>query len=213
LPILIKGVTGMKIKPAHIGKGDLHELFMSAIVPRPIALVSTVGEDGVFNLAPFSCFTSLCLKPALVGLQFGWKRSGEKKDTLRNIEFSKDFVVNVVGETLAQAMNQASGNYPSDVDEFKEVGLTSVESDLVKAPRVAESPVHMECRLKQILEFGEAPTGSRFVIGEVVLVHVEDGLWVGDHIGVSKFRPIGRLGEELYCRITDVFEMKAPDGF
>lgn len=194
-----------------MSKRDLHELFMTAIVPRPIALVSTVGEDGVFNLAPFSCFTSLCLKPALVGLQFGWKRSGEKKDTLRNIGFSKDFVVNVVGETLAQAMNQASGNYPSDVDEFKEVGLTSVESDLVKAPRVAESPVHMECRLKQILEFGEAPTGSCFVIGEVVLVHVEDGLWVGDHIEVSKFRPIGRLGEEHYCRITDVFEMKAPD--
>jgi len=201
----------VKVDPANLDKRELHELFMSAIVPRPIAFVSTVGEDGVFNLAPFSCFTSLCLKPALVGLQFGWKRNGGEKDTLRNIEFSKDFVLNVVDETMAQAMNQTSANYPSDVDEFKEVGLTPVKSDLIKAPRVAESPVHMECKLVQILEFGKAPSGSRFVIGEVVLVHIKDELWLNDHIKISEFKSIGRLGEELYCRITDVFEMKAPD--
>jgi flavin reductase (DIM6/NTAB) family NADH-FMN oxidoreductase RutF len=138
------------------------------------------------------------------------KEWGEK-DTLRNIEFSKDFVLNVVDETMAQAMNQTSANYPSDVDEFKEVGLTPVKSDLIKAPRVAESPVHMECKLVQILEFGKAPSGSRFVIGEVVLVHIKDELWLNDHIKISEFKSIGRLGEELYCRITDVFEMKAPD--
>jgi flavin reductase (DIM6/NTAB) family NADH-FMN oxidoreductase RutF len=202
----------MKIIPEQLDKRDSHELFMSAIVPRPIAFVSTVGEDGIFNLAPFSCYTSLCLKPALVGLQFGWKRSGEKKDTLRNIEFFKDFVVNVVDETMAQAMNQASANYPSNVDEFKEVGLTPLKSDLVKAPRVAESPVNMECKLMQIMEFGNAPTGSRFVIGEVVLIHIKDELWHNDHIKISKFKAIGRLGEELYCGIKDIFEMKAPEG-
>ncbi len=201
----------MKIITANLSKRESHELFMSAIVPRPIAFVSTVGKDGVFNLAPFSCCTSLCLNPALVGLQFGWKRSGEKKDTLRNIEFSKDFVVNVVDETMARAMNQASANYPSDVDEFKEVGLTPIKSDFVKAPKVAESPVNMECKLVQIMEFGEPPTGSRFVIGEVVLIHIKDELWLNDHIRISKFNTIGRLGEELYCRILDIFEMKAPD--
>ena len=202
----------MKIVPGNLSKRDSHELFMSAIVPRPIAFVSTVGKDGVFNVAPFSCFTSLCLKPALVGLQFGWKRSGEKKDTLSNIEFSKDFVINVVDETIAEAMNQASANYPSHIDEFKKVGLTALRSDLVKAPRVAESPVNMECNLVQIMEFGEAPGGSHFVIGEVVLIHIKDELWLNDHIRISKVKAIGRLGEELYCRITDIFEMKAPDG-
>ena len=133
-----------------------------------------------------------------------------EKETLRNIEFSKDFVVNVVDEIMVQAINQASANYPSDGDEFKEVGLTPIKSDFVKAPRVAELPVNMECKLVQIVESGEAPTGGRFVIREVVLIHIKDELWLNDHIRISKFKPIGRLGEELYCRITDIFEMKAP---
>lgn len=201
----------MKIVPANLTKRDSHELFMSAIVPRPIAFVSTVGEDGVFNLAPFSAFAPLGLKPALVCLQIGYRRDGQKKDTLRNIEFSKDFVVNVVTESLDRAMNQTAAEYPSHVDEFKEVGLTAVKSDLVKAPRVAESPVNMECKLVQILGFGEPPDGGQVIIGEVVLVHVVDELWMGDQIDISKLKPIGRLGGQLYCRVSDIFEMKRPD--
>jgi len=201
----------MKIIPANLNKRDSHELLMSAILPRPIAFVSTVGKDGIFNVAPFSCFTPIGMKPALVCLQISRKRDREKKDTLKNIELLKDFVVNAVDESMAEAMNQASAEYPSDVDEFKEVGLTAVKSDLVKAPRVAESPVNMECRLVQILDFGEVPTGSHVVIGEVVLVHIRDDLWTGDQIDISKWRPIGRLGGQLYCRMTDRFEMKRPD--
>jgi flavin reductase (DIM6/NTAB) family NADH-FMN oxidoreductase RutF len=199
----------MKIIPENLTKRESHELFMSAIVPRAIALISTIGEDGVSNLAPFSCFTSLCLKPAIVGVQIAWKRNGGKKDTLRNIEFSKNYVVNVVEEQMAEAMTQASAEFPSDVDEFKEVGLTPVGSDLVTAPRVAESAVNMECRLVKILEFGGPPTGSHFVIGEVVLVHIKDELWSTDHIKIPEFKPIGRIGEEFYCRMVDVFEIKS----
>jgi flavin reductase (DIM6/NTAB) family NADH-FMN oxidoreductase RutF len=201
----------VKIIPANLNKRDSHELLMSAILPRPIAFVSTVGEDGVFNVAPFSCFAPIGMKPALVCLQISWKRDGQKKDTLRNIEFTKDFVVNVVDESMAEAMNQASADYPSNVDEFKEVGLTAVKSDLVKALRVAESPINMECKLLQILQFGEISTGSNVVIGEVVLVHVKDELWADDQIDISKWKPIGRLGGQLYCRMTDRFEMKRPD--
>jgi flavin reductase (DIM6/NTAB) family NADH-FMN oxidoreductase RutF len=202
----------VKIIPERLNKRDSHELLMSAILPRPIAFVSTVGEDGVFNVAPFSCFAPIGMKPALVCLQVSRKRNGQKKDTLINIESTRDFVVNVVDESMVEAMNQASADYPSDVDEFKEVGLTAVKSDLVKAPRVAESPIHMECKLVQILEFGEVPTGSHVVIGEVVLAHVRDELWAGDQIDISKWKPIGRLGGQLYCRMTDRFEMKRPDG-
>ena len=200
----------MRIIPANLNKRDSHELLMSAIVPRPIAFISTIGGDGVFNLAPYSCFTPAGLKPAQVCVHIGLKRDGEKKDTLKNIEFSKDFVVNVVDEALAEAMNQSSAEYPSDVDEFKEVGLTAVKSDLVKSPRVAESPINMECRLVQILEFGEVSTGGHLVIGEIVLVHVKDELWAVDEIDISKWKPIGRLGGQLYCRITDIFEMQRP---
>jgi len=201
----------MKIFPVKLSKRDSHELLMSAILPRPIAFVSTIGEDGIFNVAPFSCFSPIGMKPALVCLQISRRRDGQKKDTLRNIEFAQDFVVNVVDESMAEAMNQASADYPSDVDEFKEVGLTAVKSDLVKAPRVAESPINMECKLIQTLEFGEVPTGSHVVIGEVLITHVQDELWSGDQIDISKWKPIGRLGGQLYCRITDRFEMKRPD--
>jgi flavin reductase (DIM6/NTAB) family NADH-FMN oxidoreductase RutF len=200
----------MEINPRELNRKDAHELFMSAILPRPIAFVSTVGEDGVLNLAAFSCFTVIGLDPALVCFYAGLKRDRVKKDTVINIEFSRDFVVNIVDESLAKAMNQASAEYPSDVDEFKEVGLTPAKSELIRAPRVAESPVSMECTLKEILESGEAAAGGHIIIGEVVRVHVKDELWAGDQIDLSKLKPIGRLGGDLYCRITDIFEMERP---
>lgn len=201
----------MKINPADLNKMSSHELFVSAILPRPIVLVSTIGEDEVFNLAPFSFFSQLSLKPAIVALGIGWRRDGQKKDTLRNIEFSRDFVINVVTEPLLEPVNKASIEYPSDVNEFKEVGLTSVKADFVKAPMVGESPINMECKLVQIIEFGEIPTGANVVIGEVILVHIRDELWANDHIEISKLKVIGRLGGDMYCRMTDVFEMKRPN--
>jgi len=201
----------MKIDPTNLDYRGSHELIRGVIVPRPIAFVSTIGEDGVFNVAPFSNFAPICLKPVLLCVSISWKRDGQKKDTLKNIEFSKDFIVNIVDETLAEAMNQASAEYPSNVDEFKEVGLTPVKGDIVKAPMVAESPVSLECKLVQILEFGDAPRRTSVVIGEVVQVHIKDELYSGDQIQMSKLKAIGRLGGELYyCRTTDIFEMKRP---
>ena len=109
-------------------------------------------------------------------------------------------------------MNKASATYPSHVDEFREVGLTPVKADLVKPPMVGESPINMECRLTKILEFGTPPRCNSFVIGEVVLVHIKDEIYVNDEIQADKLKLVGRLGGELYCRTTDVFEMKRPDG-
>lgn len=200
----------MKIDPSQLDWKDAHELLVGAVLPRPIAFVSTIGEDGVNNVAPFSFFTSISVKPAYVGFSIGRYREGRKKDTLVNIEFSNDFVINVVTEELVDAMNQASKDYPSDVDEFKEVGLTPVKGDLVRSPMVAESPVNMECRLVKILEFGEAPRINNFVIGEVLRVHVKDDLWIDNKIKADRLKAVGRLGEELYCRTTDMFEIKRP---
>ncbi len=201
----------MKIIPGNLSKRDSHELMMSAILPRPIAFVSTVGEDGVFNLAPFSCFAPVSSKPAMVCLGVACKRDGEMKDTLRNIEFTKDFVVNVVTEALVQAMNQSSASYPSDVDEFKEVGLTAVKSEMVKAPRVAESPVNLECRVAEILKYGKPPFNGNLIIGEVVLVHVKDELWAGEDIDIAKWNPVGRLGGKFYWRKGDIFAVERPE--
>ncbi len=108
-------------------------------------------------------------------------------------------------------MNQSSFEYPPDVDEFRVVGLTPLPGTKVKSPRVAESPVHMECRLIRILQNGQPPTDSTIVLGEIILFHVRDELWAGDQIDIAKWKPIGRLGADFYCRITDIFEMKRPD--
>ncbi len=194
----------MKIDPQNLDWKHAHRLLMSAIVPRPIALVSTIGENGVFNLAPFSAFSTMGLNPPRVHINIGRKRNGQKKDTLVNIEFSEDFVINVVDESLAQAMNKSSAAYPSDIDEFKEAGLTPLKADMVKSPLVAESPVNMECKLEQILNFGDLPEQTSVVIGKVVRIHIKDELYVNEEIQASALRALGRLGEDLYCRTTDI---------
>lgn len=182
-----------------------------AINPRPIAWVSTVGEDGVNNLAPFSFFQVVSAKPPVVCFSPASKRDGQKKDTLRNIESCRDFVINTVNEDLAKAMNQTSAEYPPNVDEFKEVGLTPVTSDLVKSPRVGEAPVSLECKLIQILQFGQSPEFAHLIIGDVVRMHIRDEFCIDGQLDGWKLNSIGRLWQKYYCRITDTFEISAAD--
>lgn len=200
----------MKIDPAHLDRKAAHELLVGTALPRPIAFVSTIDDQGVYNLAPFSFFIPMSITPAIVGIGIGRKRDGSKKDTLVNIELTRDFVINLVTEDLAEPMNQTAGEYPPDVDEFKISGLTPLKADLVKSPRVGESPINMECRLLQILEYGEFPRINNFVIGEVVQVHVRDEFWKEGEIQSPRLKAIGRMGGDLYCRTTDIFEMKRP---
>lgn len=200
----------VKIDPENLDRKGVHDLLIGAVLPRPVALISTVGADGIYNLAPYSFFVPVSMKPALVGLAISPKPDGGKKDTLVNIEWGQDFVVNVVTEAMAEPMNQAAGEYPREVDEFQVTGLTPIQSDLVKSPRVAESPVNLECRVLQVLAFGEPSETGHFVIGEVLRVHVQDEYWANGAIESSKLKTIGRLGGELYCRTTDIFEMKRP---
>ena len=203
----------MKIDPANLDFRESHHLSAGAISPRPIVLISSVGKDGVFNVAPFGTITRISMKPLLMGFEISTRRDGRKKDTINNIEYSKEFVVNVVTEELAKTMNQTAAEYPSDVDEFKETGLTSLKADIVKVPLVGESPINFECQLVQILEFGRLPRISQFVIGQVVMVHVKDGFYVDGEVQANKLKSIGRLGAERYCRTTDTFEMKRPYAF
>jgi flavin reductase (DIM6/NTAB) family NADH-FMN oxidoreductase RutF len=200
----------VKINPASLDRREAHDFFVGTAVPRPIAFVSTVGNTGVYNLAPFSFFVPLSAKPAIVGLGISRRRDGSKKDTLVNIEQTRDFVVNLVTEGMAEAMNQASGEYPYEVDEFKITGLTPIRADFVKSPMVGESPINMECRFLQVLEWGEFPNINSFIIAEVIQVHVKDEFWAGGEIQSSKLKAVGRMGGDLYCRTTDVFEMKRP---
>jgi len=200
----------MKINPRNADNTELYWRLMNAIVPRPVALISTVGENGVFNLAPFSCFGTMGMRPSLIYTNISRRRRGQKKDTLINIEFTKDFVVNIVNEDLAEAVNQSSVEYPSSIDEFKEVGLTPVKADTVTSPMVAESPISMECQLVEIIELGGLPRHTSVVIGEVVQVHIKDRYYVNGEIQISALRVLGRLEEDLYCLTTDIIKVERP---
>ena len=202
----------MKINPTKLTLQDSHHLLTDIVVPRPIAWVSTVDERGIFNLAPFSAYGMVSSKPMVVCFSFSLKRDGQKKDTLKNVESTKEFVINLVTEDQAEAMNTTSAPYSSDVNEFEKARLTPIEAELVKAPMVAESPINMECRVLQILEFGQAPTLYNLVIGEILLIHVADELYDKQSGRISGLKAVGRLGGDgdIYCRIRDSFQMKRP---
>lgn len=203
----------MKIDLPGLNQRDSHHILVSVVTPRPIAWVSTVGKDGVYNLAPFSAFGIVSLKPAMLGFLVAPTRDGKKKDTIVNVEYTKEYVINVVTEALAVQMNVTATPFPLGIDEFKESGLTAVKADLVNAPMLAESPISLECRVDRILEYGEAPRINYFIIGQVLRAHIRDEVCVFGEILGSKLKAIGRLGggEDMYCRTTDMFELQRPD--
>ncbi len=199
----------MKIDPANLDRVALSRLLSAVPVPRPVTLVSTVGEDGVFNVAPYSWVTPVIVQRPLFIVGAVTNRYGEERDTLINIRFSKDFVVSFVTEDLAESMIVTSTSYPIDVDEFKEAGLTPAKADLVKAPLVAESPVNIECKLERILEFGESVFKFSVIFGEVLRFHIKDEFYADGQILSATLKAIGTVGKDLYCRTTDIFEMKS----
>ena len=202
----------MKIDPNDLASQDSAHLLGDIVVPRPIAWVSTVDEHGVFNLAPFSCYGLVSAFPMVVGFSVGSYRDGQKKDTLRNIELTKYFVINIVTETLAAAMNVTAAPYPREISEFVKAGITPVKADIVSAPMVEESPVKMECSVIQIIEFGRTPITNSLILGSVLRVHVADELWNKLTRRVEGLKPITRLGGDgdMYCRTKDTFQMKRP---
>ncbi|HUJ23316.1 MAG TPA: flavin reductase family protein [Bryobacteraceae bacterium] len=201
----------MIINPAEHDYRNIYKLMVGVIVPRPIAFVSTVSSDGILNLAPFSFFTGISANPPVICFSPMIRGSdGARKDTLRNIEAVKEFVVNIVSEEFAQRMNICSAEFPPEIDEFQMSGLTPVSSDLVKPPRVKESHINMECRLVQIVEVSAKPLGGSLVLGEVLRFHVDDELFNNYKIDPDRLKPIGRMGGPTYTRTTDRFDMERP---
>jgi len=200
----------MIINPENLSSVDCHRVITAAVAPRPIAFVSTISTDGIYNCAPYSFFNALASQPMIIGFSTVRKRDGEKKDTLINIEETREFVVNVVVESLTDAMNLSSKGYPSTVDEFEETGLTPVPCDIVSPPRIKESPVNLECRCRGIIEFGTLPRITSFIIGDVVLIHADDDFVTGGAIDYGRLGSVGRLGGNAYCIVSDIFEMERP---
>jgi len=190
---------------------DVYKVLIGTIVPRPIAFVSTISPEGISNLAPFSFFTAISANPPVVCF-CPTRKSGPEplKDTLRNISATREFVVNIVSEEIAEQMNITAGDFAADVDEFEAAGLTPIPSDLVKPPRVAESHVHMECKLYLTIDISDLPGGGNLVIGEVIRLHIDDAYVDNFKIDPDKLRAIGRMGGNSYVRTTDRFDMIRP---
>lgn len=182
--------------------------FKALVAPRPIAWVSSVSAAGTANLAPFSYFNAFSQNPHYVA--FG---IGPVKDTLRNVEATKDFAVSFVTWDLREKMNATSAHVGPDVDEFDLAGLAKASCRMIGVPRVAESPVCLECRLFQVVplpdEQGRA--GDHMVIGRVLGIHIDDRFIRDGRVDTAAMRPIARLGYSEYATVTEAWRMRRPD--
>ena len=190
---------------------DVYHLLVGIVTPRPIAWVTSVNAAGVVNLAPFSFFNAFGANPPVVVFSPTLRRDGSKKDTLRNVEANGEFVLNAAVETLAEQINLSSKEVPPEESEIKLTGLHTLPSLKVKPPRLAESPINMECVVRQIVPVGNGPISANLVIGEIVMMHIDDSLLdANGRVDPRKLHTIARLGGDYYCRTSDLFEMKRP---
>jgi flavin reductase (DIM6/NTAB) family NADH-FMN oxidoreductase RutF len=205
----------VKIDPAEISTSAAYSWVVATVVPRPIAWVSTLNEDGSANLAPFSFFTGAGSDPPMcliVVSRRGGRADGEgiadPKDTWRNIARAGEYVIHTVPEALAAAMNVTATDFPYGVDEFAAAGLTKLPSERVAPPRIAEAPVAMECRLSAIHEVGRGRTAV--ILGEILLWHVRDELIVEGRLDMERLDAVGRMSGSAYTRTRDLFNLVRP---
>ena len=190
-----------------------HDPFKSCIVPRPIAWVSTIHPNGAINLAPFSFFNALASDPPIVMIAFtGYHQHGGEKDTLHNIKASGEFVINIVPHALMDAMNLTTAPLQHGVSELDFAGLTAEPSALVKPPRVAQAPIHLECEFFQEIELPCTLEDSinRTILGKVLGIHIKDEVLTDGLVDLDKIKPLARLGYQEYTAVDNIFKMTRP---
>lgn len=194
---------------ATIPAKERYKLLVSTVVPRPIAWIVSQDLNGQLNAAPFSFFNAFAGDPPVVGMGIGSHGPGRPKDTRRNIRDTHQFVVNLVSEEMAEAMNVTAIEFESGINELTEAGLTTTPSLYVKPPRIAQSPVSMECELMQIVELG---TETGLVLGRVLAMHIRDEAVIDaakNYIDTPELKLIGRMhGAGWYARTSDLFKIE-----
>jgi flavin reductase (DIM6/NTAB) family NADH-FMN oxidoreductase RutF len=207
----------MIIKTSELGQHQIYNILIGCVQPRPIAWVSTTSKEGINNLAPFSFFTVassyppvLCFSPAFKSETVDGEVRPVPKDTLRNIQDTGEFVVNVVSRPLAEKMVQTSGDYPPDVSEFEKSGVTPAPSQMVRTPRVAESLVNFECTLFELIEIAKLPGAGTLILGEIKCMHFADQVYKDGHIDIEVLQPIGRLAGASYSTVNERFDIERP---
>jgi len=194
----------MEFDPAALAPRDAYRLMISCIIPRPIAFVTTLSRDRVTNLAPFSFFNGVSSDPPVVSIAVASKRDGSRKDTWRNIEETGEYVINVVVPELMDAVIIGARELPHNVSELDLAKLSTRPSTKVKPPRLEASPINLECTLLKIVEVEE----TALILGRVVMVHAKDAVVENGRVDPRRLTFVGRLGDDLYCRVNDLFERK-----
>ena len=193
------------------GHGLPHDPFKAIVAPRPIAWVSSLSAEGVPNLAPFSYFNAVSDDPPMVMLSFSPPTPNLAKDTRANILATKDFVTHIVPHAMREAMNETSGPYGPEVDEFERAGLAKAPSRLVAPPRIADAPIALECRYHLDVPMpARRGEGYRVIFGEVVGVHIEEGALRDGLLDVTAYAPCARLGYRDYAAVFETFAMTRP---
>lgn len=201
----------MIIDPLNITQSEVYKILSGSVIPRPIGWVSTISENGVPNLAPFSFFNVVGEDPPHV--MFSTVRPGDSnKDTLNNVLTTKQFVVNMATEDLAEAVNNSSASLPPDVNEFDYAGVTQAPCSKVKASRVLESPISFECELVHHYSLEDHKHGgATIMIGRVVMFHIDESVLLDNYkINPETYRPIARLAGSNYAKLGEIFSIKRP---
>ncbi len=204
----------MKIDPKEVSTGELHGYLLSAVAPRPIAFASTIDKEGNPNLSPFSFFNVFSANPPIAIFSPARRgRDNTTKDTYHNVLEVNEVVINIVNYDIVEQMNLSSVEYASDINEFVKVGLTPITSELVRPFRVKESPVQLECKVRQVIPLSNSGGAGNLVICEILLMHINDNV-LDDNgkIDAQKIDLVSRMGGNLYCRASGdaVFEVRKP---
>ncbi|MFM9987264.1 flavin reductase family protein [Flavobacterium sp.] len=199
----------MEFDPENLEQSAIYKLLTGAVIPRPIGWISSVSEDGINNLAPFSFFNAIGDDPPHV--MFSTVRGNNtNKDTLNNVLSTKQFVVNMVTEELVEQMNMTSQSIPSDESEFELAGLTPIASVKVKPMRVKESPITFECELVHHYslenhKFG----GATMIVGKIIMMHIDESVLLDNYkINMNTYKPVARLAGSNYSKIGEIFSIK-----
>lgn len=200
--------TFTSLRTADLAGADAYKLLTGVVVPRPIAWISTRSANGTVNVAPFSSFNYVADTPPMLAVNIGLHDDGCLKDSARNIRETGEFVVNVTTRAALEAMNASSARYPADTSEAEQLGIALLPGQEVGAPRVAMSPVQMECRLSHIVPLGKG--GNTLYIGEVIMFHLAERIYDGRHVNSVAIDPIARLGGPFYAALGEIIKLKRP---
>lgn len=196
----------MSLLASSLGPEALYRLISGVVVPRPIAWVTTLSEAGVANLAPFSCFTFVSNKPPLLGINIG-RKAGRRKDTGANIHALGEYVVHI-GESAQMAqIHESSAEHPPEVSEIDVLGLATAPCETTRVPRLRDVPVAMECRLHRVIPFGD--TGAEFVVGEILVFHIREGLLHDGKVDTRALDPVCRIGGPNYATLGPIVTMRS----